>query len=196
MIDTAKFLEENGYVFLQDFIDKNSCALMVDSLFDAIEKGKAVNDTQCPLSNSFYDVFGSAQEEILPFVEEFSGKKLKSTYNYCRVYMPNEVLEKHTDREACEYSITLTLGFDGEPWPFYIENCKGEEKVLKLSVGDAILYKGIERKHWREKYVEGAWQAQVFFHFVDVEGKYKEQPEMEKFKENFKHVYTEETPTT
>jgi PKHD-type hydroxylase len=28
------------------------------------------------------------------------------------------------------------------------------------------------RNHWREKYTEGKWQAQVFLHYVDANGKY------------------------
>ncbi len=37
--------------------------------------------------------------------------------------------------------------------------------------GDAIIYKGIEVEHWREKFT-GDFQAQVFLHYVRKEGKY------------------------
>jgi hypothetical protein len=29
-------------------------------------------------------------------------------------------------------------------------------------------------EHWREKYTEGQWQAQVFLHYVDANGPHAE----------------------
>lgn len=182
MIDSVKFLEENGYLFLPDFIDKNSCRLMAESMIQSVESGKGTMDPQCPRSPAFYGAFDTAQNEILPHLEEVCGKKLLSTYNYSRLYKPGEILEEHTDRESCEYSITLTLGFDGEPWPFFIKDVNGREIKIILSAGDAILYKGIERPHWREKYVEGNWQAQSFFHYVDSKSSNRYYSVLEKMK--------------
>ncbi len=194
MIDSEKFLEENGYLFLPDFIEKNSCRLMAESMIQAVEAGKGIKDPiQCPLSYGFYGAFDDAQMEILPYLEKVSGKKLLKTYNYCRLYQPDEVLEKHTDRESCEYSITLTLGFDGEPWPFFIEDVNRQTKEILSFTGDAVFYKGIERPHWRNPYKEGKWQAQVFFHYVDAVGKNKNQAILEKFRNN---VFIEQTRST
>ncbi len=182
MIETEKFLEENGYLFLPDFIDKDSCKLMAESMIQSVEFGKSLFDPQCPLSPAFYSAFDAAQNEILPHLEEICGKKLLSTYNYSRLYRPGEILEEHTDRESCEYSITLTLGFDGEPWPFFIKDVLGKVVKIVPSVGDVIFYKGIQRPHWREKYIEGNWQAQSFFHYVDFEGSYNHCSALEKMK--------------
>ena len=191
MIDTKKFLEENGYLFLPDFIDKDSCRLMAESMIQAVESGKSMKDPQCPLSHSFIDVFDEAHNELLPHLENVTGKKLIKTYNYCRLYQPGEVLERHTDRESCEYSITLTVGFEGESWPFFVEEKSGFEKEILASIGDMIVYKGIERPHWRNEYKEGKWQAQIFFHYVDAEGEYKNQPILEMFRKE-KNVFIEE----
>jgi hypothetical protein len=30
-------------------------------------------------------------------------------------------------------------------------------------------------EHWREKYTEGQWQAQVFLHYVDADGPHADQ---------------------
>ena len=192
MIETEKFLEENGYLFLPDFIDKDSCRLMAESMIQAVESGKSMKDPQCPLSHSFIDVFDEAHNELLPHLENVTGKKLIKTYNYCRLYQPGEVLERHTDRESCEYSITLTVGFEGESWPFFVEEKSGFEKEILASIGDMIVYKGIERPHWRNEYKEGKWQAQIFFHYVDAEGEYKNQPILEMFRKE-KNVFVEQT---
>lgn len=43
-----------------------------------------------------------------------------------------------------------------------------------MKVGDAVLYRGCEVHHWRKKYKEGQWQAQVFLHYVDANGPHAE----------------------
>jgi PKHD-type hydroxylase len=43
---------------------------------------------------------------------------------------------------------------------------------IQMNPGDAVVYKGIEKIHWRNKYNEGRWQAQVFLHYVDANGPY------------------------
>jgi hypothetical protein len=51
-----------------------------------------------------------------------------------------------------------------------------------MNVGDAVIYRGCEMYHWREKYIEGQWQAQVFIHYVDQDGSYAEWTSMIKEK--------------
>ena len=47
---------------------------------------------------------------------------------------------------------------------------------LKFDIkkGDGVFYRGCELTHWRDEYVEGEEQAQVFFHFVNANGPYKD----------------------
>jgi uncharacterized protein YceK len=42
------------------------------------------------------------------------------TYTYARVYTPGAILSRHTDRDACEISITLNLNQDTK-WPIWIK---------------------------------------------------------------------------
>jgi hypothetical protein len=42
-----------------------------------------------------------------------------------------------------------------------------------MAQGDAVLYRGMEKHHWRKKF-KGEWQAQVFLHYVDADGPHKE----------------------
>jgi hypothetical protein len=46
---------------------------------------------------------------------------------------------------------------------------------VDMQVGDAVLYRGMNIEHWREKYTEGQWQAQVFLHYVDADGPHADQ---------------------
>jgi predicted 2-oxoglutarate/Fe(II)-dependent dioxygenase YbiX len=186
--------EVNKYVHLPDFLDTDNCAQLVDELRKLVEEGKTTKDEQCPLSQAVHgaSVFDSLLEQLVPNFEQACGKRLHPTYAYARLYAPGDELKIHTDRPACEISATLTLGFEGDVWPIYVGDYteagtgreittqQGETKYLtnereiKMGVGDAVLYRGMDKVHWREPYKEGKWQAQVFLHYVDADGPHAE----------------------
>ena len=92
------------------------------------------------------------------------------TYKYGRVYTNGNELKKHTDREACEISVTIQLARSHHyAWPIYM----GQQR-FDLSEGDGVIYKGCDVEHWRnvcdgpKDYVSG----QVFLHFVRKHGSY------------------------
>jgi hypothetical protein len=166
-------LQMQGYSHLSGFLDKDNCAELTAELKRIVAEGKTTKDLQCPLSEAIHGapVFDSLLEQLLPNFEIASGKKLYPTYAYARLYSPGEELKIHTDRPSCEISATLTLGFEGNVWPIYMgdEGGANASEVL-LNVGDAVLYRGCEKYHWRNLYKEGQWQAQVFLHYVDANG--------------------------
>lgn len=178
---------DNGYVLLKDFLDRDSCDKLTDELKKLIKDGVSKKDEQCPLSDAVYgtSTFDSLLEQLLPHFENVTGKKLYPTYAYARMYAPGDELKLHIDRNSCEISSTITLGFDGEHWPIYMADesttgekfvtqqgtsvCLGNISEVKMNVGDAVVYKGTEKYHWRNKF-SGKWQAQVFLHYVDAQG--------------------------
>tara|TARA_S200002703_G_scaffold138524_1_gene128765 strand:+ start:1479 stop:2600 length:1122 start_codon:yes stop_codon:yes gene_type:complete len=174
MSSSAEIFNHNGYIYLPDFLDKENCQQYVQEFKKLIDQGKARKDEQCPLSFSLghTSLFDSLLEQLTSNVEAATGKKLLPTYAYARWYAPGDKLKIHQDRPSCEISATITLGFQGSSWPIYMgydgdkQNCR----QINMSVGDAVVYKGCEMYHWREKYVEGQWQAQVFIHYVDANG--------------------------
>ena len=100
----------------------------------------------------------------LPKVELESKLKLFPTYAYWRYYVLGASLDKHTDRPACEISVSACIKkYDN--WPLVIEG-----NSYELEEGDALLYKGCTEKHWRPDVYEGEGMAQVFFHYVDKNG--------------------------
>jgi len=118
-------------------------------------------------------------------IAEVTQKKLCPTYSYSRVYIHGDELKIHSDRPACQYSITLNLG--GDPWPIYFgvfdENSKDsvvyqDKKVkvlneLTLNPGDGVIYMGEDLLHWRMPF-SGDHCIQTFLHYVDAEDdKYK-----------------------
>jgi hypothetical protein len=174
MLNTEIKFKENKYIYLPNFLDKENCQQYVQEFKKLIEQGQTKQDEQCPLSHSLghTPLFDSLLEQLTPNIEAATGKKLLPTYAYARWYAPGDELKIHQDRPSCEISATITLGFEGEQWPIYMgydqekQNCR----QVNMNVGDAVIYKGCELFHWREKYTEGQWQAQVFVHYVDQEG--------------------------
>jgi predicted 2-oxoglutarate/Fe(II)-dependent dioxygenase YbiX len=164
------------YVHLKGFLDINNCNEFTVELKRLVDAKQTTKDSQCPTSEAIHGAmaFDKLLVDLLPHFEKASGKRLYPTYSYARLYKTGEKLKIHTDRESCEISATLTLGFDGEAWPIYMGD-EGEKNASKITmgVGDAVLYRGMEKHHWRKKF-KGNWQAQVFLHYVDADGPYKE----------------------
>lgn len=121
-------------------------------------------------------------------VEEVLGIDLLPTYYYDRFYFAGQDLKRHFDRPACEVSVTLQISSNGkEPWPIWFQRPDGSEAYLKMNDGDAVIYKGCDRHHWREplKSRYGKWKQrwlrfrkkeddtyhhQIFLHYVRSQG--------------------------
>ena len=170
--------DKNGYVHLKGFLDEDNCRELTQELNNYIEQGKTTKDSQCPLSEAIHGTitFDKLLEDLVPHFEKACGKRLYPTYSYARLYKPGEELKVHRDRPACEISATLTLGWSGKQWAIYIgdHEDKSNASEIWMNVGDAVLYRGMEKYHWREKF-EGEWQAQVFLHYVDADGPHADQ---------------------
>ena len=185
--------KEKGYVHLKDFLDEQSCKELTAKLKRLVAENKTSHDNQCPLSQGIHGAYDKLLEDLIPRFEQVVGLKLFPTYSYARLYdTQGEVLKNHRDRPACEISASITLDFEGDVWPIYLADkatrIDGVLKIgeydshdyikniteIKMSIGDAVVYRGYEKFHFREPYKEGKWQAQIFLHYVDQNGPYAE----------------------
>jgi hypothetical protein len=113
-------------------------------------------------------------EAMIPTVqarlESVIGRALLPTSSFVRIYTTESILKKHVDRNACEYSATMTVGYRNAEglWPIFVES-ENENIAVELDVGDAMVYKGMAIPHWREALPRGIW-CQLFFHFVAADG--------------------------
>lgn len=176
---TVQQFKENGYVHLKNILDKINCNELTEELKKLVEQKKTVKDEQCPFSEAIHGgaLFDTLLESLTPHFEQASGLKLFPTYSYARLYnTQDEELKVHRDRPACEISASITLGFEGNVWSIYMgdNEDKSNSTKIDMEVGDAVLYRGCDKWHWRESYKEGKWQAQVFLHYVDQNGPYTE----------------------
>lgn len=194
--ETKKYFDENDYVVIEKFLKPEMAALLYEyaknkSRREAIkeafhpqwyQKGYDgwFDDPQAPGSYSLYGdpLMDGLLEMSNQFVSNTIQKQLISTYSYWRLYITNNVLEKHKDRPSCQYSTTLCLGYDisnledkDYNWPIYIKSKNGKENRVDLKPGDMVIYKGCEVEHWRDAY-KGLNHAQVFLHYNEKDGEY------------------------
>jgi len=144
----------------------NSNLIPRDTLFIGKYGDPQVNNTYSEYSDFCMETLLSF---LKPVLENETKLQLIETYSYARIYKNGDILEKHTDRNSCEISITLNLG--GEQWPIYLKH-NNEEIEIKLNPSDMLIYKGCDVEHWRNKF-EGNICAQVFLHYNDVNGPFK-----------------------
>lgn len=132
------------------------------------------DDHQVPATPSFYGdpLMEMFLEQLRPKIEQITGLELHPTYAYFRCYKQGDRLARHTDRPACEISVSLSLKAEPVAWPLCIEGPQGAASV-ELGPGDALLYRGRECPHWREEFT-GTSAVQVFFHYVDRNGPHAE----------------------
>ena len=133
-------------------------------------------DEQAPNSHCVYGdpAFDLAMIFSREDIGTIVGKNLIPQYTYARIYKKGSDLKIHSDRPECQYSVTLCLGGEYEkPWPIWIKDYAGNMNEVPLDVGDMVVYHGTELEHWREKF-EGNTQYQLFMHYVDSEGEYKD----------------------
>ncbi|HLO85984.1 MAG TPA: hypothetical protein VK203_13390 [Nostocaceae cyanobacterium] len=175
-LELSTIFQENKYVILKSFLEDPLLSVAYNYILMMDKIGKTdKGGLQVPGSARLrYDAFiETLLEELRPKVELAAGKKLHSSYAYVRIYKHGDVLTKHKDRAACEVAITVTLGCDGSTnWPIYLNGPKGVSEIT-LELGDALLYRGIEVEHWREKF-SGEHQIQLMMFYVEQDGLYAE----------------------
>jgi len=125
---------------------------------------------------------------LTPAMRDLAGCELLPTYSYFRLYREGDICRVHSDRYACEHSLSLTLDYsDGVPWPLEVgsERVEPSAKVeadfgeelyasLEMRPGDAVLYQGVHHRHGRVAPNPNGWSAHLFLHWVDRNGPYRE----------------------
>lgn len=163
-------LFQNNYIIIPNFISSYRATELAEEFKEYCKSKNLNGDSQAPQSHSDYNYISFLEllcektQEVSSILEE----TVLPTYAYSRVYWNGSVLERHTDRDACEISLTLHLNGD-KPWPIYIQTPEGEEKSVILHPGDAMMYLGKIAEHWRNQY-EGEYYTQVFLHYVRSRG--------------------------
>lgn len=195
--------KKHGYAPVQGVISPEVAAVFLSitqkAMGDTREAQARFAADMKPLDKPAYDIYSRDYPAALtflwaltPFVEQAIGKSLLPTYCYFRVYPQGGICMVHSDRPACEHSMSLTLGSsDGQKWPFAIGRRRLSEAEIRageilpdfgtdrfatinMNPGDAILYQGVHYRHGRIKPNPNRWSAHIFLHWVDRDGPFKE----------------------
>ena len=199
--------DKNGFLLIQNLYDPqelfhplpkmrgqfNYRSNKLDDFIYTEEEGQVEGS----LARYWHPQYRKIHTDIRLIIEKKIGRKLYNTYYYDRFYFPGQELKKHTDRAACEISVSIHVSTNIKGyWPFFIkkpyifdesQECTKVKKLINtgdiigvnLNPGDGILYKGCERPHWRDRMPgtfemmseeEQLYYHQIFFHYVLQDG--------------------------
>ena len=190
--------EKNGYFVVEKLINPETLHIpppldrgkyYFHGSVDKFDYTPVEDQVEGSLARYNYPPYKEIHYDVKKVVEKMIGRKLYPTYYYDRFYFRGQELKPHTDRGACEISVTYHVSTNlKKPWPFWIKTpdtyadkkktsilVQGEEKSITLEAGDAIIYKGCERPHWRdlmpkEIFNRNQYYHQMFFHYVLQDG--------------------------
>ena len=199
--------DKNGFLVLQNLYDPQELFHPVPKIrgqlnyrskkLDDVEYIEEESQVEGSLARYWHPQYRKIHSDIRLKIEKQIGRKLYNTYYYDRFYLPGQELKKHTDRAACEISISVHISTNLEEyWPIFIktpyvfaesQQCTKVKKLINtgdivavnLNPGDGVLYKGCERPHWRDKMPgtlemmsegEQLYYHQIFFHYVLQDG--------------------------
>jgi hypothetical protein len=124
---------------------------------------------------------------LTPRVEQIAGCELMPSYAYFRVYQQGDICKVHSDRPACEHSLSLMLELsDDMPWALAVGHEYRQEpsttaepdfgsepySALPMRAGDGVMYRGVNHRHGRIEPNPNRWSAHLFMHWVDANGPY------------------------
>jgi len=198
----AKFFEENGWVKIEGYIDRNMANLLYhhvqleaqrlayfedNSIEVAEEIHGTFTDSQAPGDFSKYGdpIFDSLLSLGTEKMSELTGLDLIPTYSYHRLYTQGTELKRHKDRPSCEISTTLCLGYDNSnvdatkypdwDWPMFVGPKSGEKGTDGMPIHMKPGDMLIYRGDIVEHWREPLWglnHAQVFLHYNEKSGQY------------------------
>ncbi len=168
--------QQKGYVPLAKLIHPFNLAALRRYYRHAIRCGAIhLGDEQSPRRYVAYNdaVARFFHHQMANAVSAVVGETVKPSYVYLASYLSGAELKKHTDREQCEFSVTLCLDFSPEPelatsWPIRLDTGDGTVAVYQ-ALGDGLVYRGTKVPHYRSVLAEGHTSTSIFFHYVPVD---------------------------
>lgn len=112
-------------------------------------------------------------EQLNDRVSRLVGRKTKPSYSFVSYYLEGGDLFWHTDRDPCEYTITLLVDYDPldadgrSAWALHLKDRQGRQRSIFQRLGDALIFKGRELPHGRDRKPDGHRSGSILFHYVD-----------------------------
>jgi hypothetical protein len=174
-IEAANIFRERRYVAVPGILPAPVLELLKVYFDIVLANGRFSRDEQCPLSLSIGGDPGldAVLEWIRPRVGRLVGIDLAPTYSYARLYSEKEILARHTDRAACEISVSVSIRVPEGMGPsiLHLKAPRKKETSVPMWEGDGCIYAGTEVEHWREAFSSDGY-IQLFLHFISKRGEY------------------------
>jgi hypothetical protein len=117
---------------------------------------------------------------LTPIIAERTGADILPSFSFFRLYFEGDICRVHSDRAACEVSLSLTLGYsEGRPWALSVSSAPAQEMLAPsedfggephsafvMQPGDAVLYCGSGYRHGRLTPNPNRWSAHLFLQWV------------------------------
>jgi hypothetical protein len=169
----GSLFREKGYAPLGDLIHPFHIAALRRYYRYLIRSGAIeLGDRQSPRRYVAYNepVARFFHRDIAATLSAVAGEPLNPSYVYMASYLSGAQLKKHTDREQCEFSVTLCVDFSPEPalatpWPICLDTPTGTVTVYQ-ALGDGLAYRGTRLPHYRDVLGDGQTSTSIFFHYV------------------------------
>jgi hypothetical protein len=195
-VSEAEAYRTRGYVFLQHlfppqvlsvFHARLQADLDLTNSRKFVKKGFLTEKSSIEVYSVDYPPMAAFLSGLTPRVAQVAGCELMPSYAYFRVYQQGDVCKVHSDRPACEHSLSLMLELaDDKPWALSVENRHMDDPVptldpdfgsepfteLPMRAGDGVMYRGVNHRHGRIEPNPNLWSAHLFMHWVDVNGPY------------------------
>jgi hypothetical protein len=166
-----KQLAENGYYIFRDLFS-HPVATAIDDYFAQLFKYGYHEDSDeyVPTRQSIYrePIAELYHALITPLTSHILNETVINAHSFLASYKADSMLEKHTDRSQCQWNWSIQLGSKskaGKPWPIYIEH-EGKTHEALLGFGDALLFRGQDNPHWRDKLQNSERETVLLTHFV------------------------------
>ncbi len=174
-VRAAKRFRERRYLFVKGILPQTLLDYLKVYYAILMANNRFGTDHQCPSSLSLGGdaALDAVLEWIRPEVGKLVGFELAPTYSYTRQYAKREVLTRHTDRAACEISVTAAIQIPKGAGPsvVHLKPPNFDETKVEMFEGDGCVYAGTEVEHWRERFRVGGY-IQLFLHFIAKHGRH------------------------
>jgi hypothetical protein len=172
---TARRFRERRYLLVKGILPQTLLDYLKVYYAILMANNRFGTDDQCPLSLSLGGdaALDAVLEWIRPEISRLVGFELVPTYSYTRRYAKGEVLTRHTDRAACEISVTASIQIPKGAGPsvVHLKPPNFEETKVEMFEGDGCVYAGTEVEHWRGRFRVGGY-IQLFLHFIAKHGRH------------------------
>lgn len=176
-IEQAKhFFERERYAALRQILPPEQLRAISLYLQNLLNEGFMVfNDNQVQRRFAVHNdaLARYFHQNLADLISRTVGAQVKPSYVYAATYIENAVLEPHTDREQCEFTMSMQIDYlpalnlgEPSPWALSLDDSAENRIDFHLSSGDGLIYKGCELVHYRDALFAGHQSTSIFFHYV------------------------------